>query len=145
MFGMLQVLPNTALWHRLEKKGVCGVGNINQTTLMNFIPPTPRRHCQEYINVWELYDAERFLDRTYRCFLMLGAPKQNPFKMPNGFTSAADCHWRQGFKRSTRWKFCTTFQHSQAQSSCLEHYITVCAHNEHLSIVILCVTRFQAN
>jgi len=40
MFGMLQVLPNTALWHRLEKKGVCGGrdGNINQTTLMNFIP-----------------------------------------------------------------------------------------------------------
>jgi len=41
MFGMLQVLPNTALWHRLEKKGVCGGrdGNINQTTL-EFYPPT---------------------------------------------------------------------------------------------------------
>jgi len=40
MFGMLQVLPNTALWHRKRSKAWVD-GNINQTTLMNFIPPDP--------------------------------------------------------------------------------------------------------
>ena len=41
-FAMLQALPNTALWHRLQKEGRLREnqdGNINQTTLMNFIPP----------------------------------------------------------------------------------------------------------
>jgi radical SAM superfamily enzyme YgiQ (UPF0313 family) len=39
-FAMLQALPNTALWHRLEKEGRLqgNDGNINQTTLMNFTP-----------------------------------------------------------------------------------------------------------
>lgn len=78
-FAMLQALPNTALWHRLEKEGrLRGKGgNINQTTLMNFIPTRPLEDiAREYVEAfWELYDAHRFLDRNYRCFLILGAPK----------------------------------------------------------------------
>ncbi|MCA1993803.1 MAG: B12-binding domain-containing radical SAM protein, partial [Coleofasciculus sp. S288] len=78
-FAMLQALPNTALWHRLEKEGRLRNkdGNINQTTLMNFIPTRPLEEiAMEYVEAfWELYDADRFLDRTYRCFLILGAPK----------------------------------------------------------------------
>jgi len=81
MFGMLQVLPNTALWHRLEKKGVCGVRWQHQPNDFDeFYPTRPLEHCREYINAWELYDAERFLDRTYRCFLMLGARCKTPLK-----------------------------------------------------------------
>ncbi|NJK28446.1 MAG: B12-binding domain-containing radical SAM protein, partial [Coleofasciculaceae cyanobacterium SM2_3_26] len=43
MFGMLQALPNTALWHRLEKEGRIRSdrSNGNQTTLMNFVPTRP--------------------------------------------------------------------------------------------------------
>jgi radical SAM superfamily enzyme YgiQ (UPF0313 family) len=51
-FAMLQALPNTALWHRLDKEGrLRGKdGNINQTTLMNFIPTRPLEDIgREYI------------------------------------------------------------------------------------------------
>jgi radical SAM superfamily enzyme YgiQ (UPF0313 family) len=43
MLGILQSLPNTALWHRLEKEGrlITETGNANQTTLMNFLPTRP--------------------------------------------------------------------------------------------------------
>lgn len=77
MFGMLQALPNTALWTRLEKEGRLrhdGKQDINQSTLMNFIPTRPIDEiAQEYIKAfWELYDPHTFLDRTYRCFFKTG-------------------------------------------------------------------------
>ncbi len=138
-FAMLQALPNTALWHRLEKEGRLRTkdGNINQTTLMNFIPTRPLEEiAREYIEAfWELYDAERFLDRTYRCFLILGAPRCKPaFKMPNWVDLRAllIVVWRQGVKRNTRWKFWHhLFSIFKRNPEVWEHYITVCAHNEH--------------
>ena len=138
-FAMLQALPHTALWHRLEKEGRLQDkdGNINQTTLMNFIPTRPLEDiAREYVEAfWELYDAERFLDRTYRCFLMLGAPKcKAPFKMPNWVDLRAllIVVWRQGVKRKTRWKFWHhLFSIFKRNPAVWEHYLTVCAHNEH--------------
>jgi radical SAM superfamily enzyme YgiQ (UPF0313 family) len=139
-FGMLQALPNTALWHRLEKEGrlrLDGRQDINQSTLMNFVPTRPIEDiAQEYVDAfWTLYDPENFLDRTYRCFLKLGAPRaKTPFKLP----ARADLYalavivWRQGFKRSTRWKFWHHFFSMLIRNPAnAEHYITVCAHNEH--------------
>ena len=76
IFSMLQALPDTALWHRLEKEGRLRSksANINQTTLMNFVPTRPLEDiAREYIDAfWELYDPQKFLDRTYRHFLLLG-------------------------------------------------------------------------
>lgn len=140
LFGMLQALPNTALWTRLEKEGrlrLTGKQDINQSTLMNFVPTRPIEDiATEYIEAfWKLYDPEVFLDRTYRCFLKLGAPKAKPaFKLPRraDLYALAVIIWRQGFKRSTRWKFWQNLfgilRHNPANA---EHYITVCAHNEH--------------
>ena len=138
-FAMLQALPNTALWHRLDKEGrLRGKdGNINQTTLMNFIPTRPLEDIgREYIEAfWELYDAERFLDRTYRCFLMMGAPKcKAPAKMPSWVDLRAllIVIWRQGVKRKTRFKFWHhLFSMLKRNPAVWEHYLTVCAHNEH--------------
>ncbi|MBW4639433.1 MAG: DUF4070 domain-containing protein [Gloeocapsa sp. UFS-A4-WI-NPMV-4B04] len=138
-FAMLQALPNTALWHRLEKEGrLRGKdGNINQTTLMNFIPTRPLEDIgREYIEAfWELYDAEKFLDRTYRCFLMMGAPKcKAPAKMPSWVDLQAllIVIWRQGVKRKTRFKFWHhLFSMIKRNPAVWEHYLTVCAHNEH--------------
>ncbi|HEY9873214.1 MAG TPA: DUF4070 domain-containing protein [Candidatus Obscuribacterales bacterium] len=138
-FAMLQALPNTALWHRLEKEGRLQNkdGNINQTTLMNFIPTRPLEDiAREYVEAfWTLYDAERFLDRTYRCFLMLGAPKcKPPAKMPSwvDLRALAIVIWRQGVKRKTRWKFWHhLFSILKRNPAVWEHYISVCAHNEH--------------
>ncbi len=140
MFGMLQALPNTALWHRLEKEGRLRVNDrqdINQSTLMNFVPTRPITDiAQEYIEAfWQLYDPEVFLDRTYRCFLKLGAPKCKP---PAKFPSWVDIRalgiiiWRQGIKRKTRWKFWHhLFSVMRQNPGVWEAYLTVCAHNEH--------------
>jgi len=138
-FAMLQALPNTALWHRLEKEGRLWKkgGNINQTTLMNFAATRPLEDiAREYVEAfWTLYDPELYLDRTYRCFLMLGAPKvKAPFKMPEWVDLRAllIVIWRQGVKRNTRWKFWHhLFSMIKRNPGVWEHYITVCAHNEH--------------
>lgn len=140
MFGMLQALPNTALWHRLEKEGRLRVNSrqdINQSTLMNFVPTRPITDiAQEYIEAfWQLYDPEVFLDRTYRCFLKLGEPKCKP---PAKFPSWVDLRalgiiiWRQGIKRKTRWKFWHhLFSVMRQNPGVWEAYLTVCAHHEH--------------
>lgn len=139
-FAMLQALPNTALWHRLNKEGRLRDhkdGNINQTTLMNFIPTRPLEDiAREYIEAFcTLYDPERYLDRTYRCFLMMGAPSWTvPFKMPEWVVVKALLLiiWRQGIKRETRWKFWHhLFSIIKHNPRVAEHYLATCAHNEH--------------
>lgn len=138
-FAMLQALPNTALWHRLEKEGRLRGrdGNINQTTLMNFVPTRPLEDIgREYVDAfWTIYDPEIFLDRVYRCFLTLGAPRCKPdFKWPQWVEVRAllTVCWRQGVKRHTRWKFWHHFFSILKRNPAVwEHYISVCAHNEH--------------
>jgi radical SAM superfamily enzyme YgiQ (UPF0313 family) len=138
-FGMLQALPHTALWFRLEREGrlLAKNANLNQTTLMNFQPTRPITEiAQEYVEAFcAVYDPEKYLDRTYRHFLILGAPKINA---PSTFPSLVELKalsiviWRQGFLRSTRWKFWHhLFSIIKNNPSQWDHYLTVCAHNEH--------------
>ena len=139
VFGLLQALPNTALWHRLDKEGRLrgSEGEGNQMTLMNFTPTRPVEEiAKEYVHAFcTLYDPERFLDRVYRHFLHM-AP--SPCKAPAQFPSWVDLRalaiivWRQGIKRRTRWKFWhhlfSIFKHNPGV---WEHYLTTCAHVEH--------------
>ena len=139
MFSMLQVLPNTALWTRLEKEEriVEGTANINQTTLMNFIPTRPVEDiAKEYIQAfWELYDPLKYLERTYRQFMILGEPR-NPSQLrrPNFATLRAlfiIC-WRQGIVRKTRWKFWVYLVSMiKNKNSHWQHYLSICALGEH--------------
>jgi radical SAM superfamily enzyme YgiQ (UPF0313 family) len=139
MFSMLQALPDTALWHRLEKEGRLrgGSANINQTTLMNFVPTRPIEEiAREYVDAfWELYDPSRYLDRTYRHFLKLGAPKcPGKLRKINGVVlrAFATLCWRQGIVRKTRWKFWLNLigilRHNPRV---LQHYLGICALGEH--------------
>lgn len=139
LFGILQALPNTALWHRLEKEGrlLNSKGDGNQMSLMNFIPSRPAAEiAREYVEAFcTLYEPEKFLDRVYRHFLQM-AP--SPCKAPAQFPSLVDLRalaiiiWRQGFKRSTRWKFWHhLFSIMRQNPGVWEHYLTVCAHAEH--------------
>jgi radical SAM superfamily enzyme YgiQ (UPF0313 family) len=139
-FAMLQALPNTALWHRLNRENRLikeKEGTINQTTLINFIPTRPLEDiANEYVEAfWELYDPHKYLDRIYRCFLKLGAPKCNtPAKLPQWIEvkALAIVIWRQGIKRDTRWKFWRNlFGIIKNNPGVWEHYLTLCAHNEH--------------
>jgi radical SAM superfamily enzyme YgiQ (UPF0313 family) len=66
-FAMLQALPNTALWHRLSREGRLREntdGNINQTTLMNFVATRPLEEiAREYVEAFcALYDPVAYLD-----------------------------------------------------------------------------------
>ena len=139
-FAMLQALPNTALWHRLHKEGRLREnkdGNINQTTLMNFIPTRPLEDiAREYTDAFcALYDPVRYLDRTYRCFLIMGSPSWNaPFKMPEWVILRAFLIiiWRQGIKRQTRWKFWHhLFSIIKHNPKAFDLYLDTCAHIEH--------------
>ncbi|GAB4214467.1 MAG: hypothetical protein OHK0012_12560 [Synechococcales cyanobacterium] len=136
---MLQALPHTALWHRLDKEGrlIAKDGNINQTTLMNFIPTRPVEDiAQEYVDAFcQLYEPHQYLNRVYRYFLKLGAPRvKTPFKWPEWVILRAFlivC-WRQGVKRSTRWAFWHHLLHMIWKNpGVAEQYLAVCAHNEH--------------
>jgi radical SAM superfamily enzyme YgiQ (UPF0313 family) len=138
-FAMLQALPHTALWHRLQKEGrlVDKVGNINQTTLMNFVPTRPVEDiAQEYVEAFcQLYEPRRYLDRVHRYFLKLGPPRvHSAFRLPEPAVVRAlliVC-WRQGIKRPTRWAFWHHLFHILwANPAVAEQYLAVCAHNEH--------------
>ena len=138
-FAMLQALPQTALWHRLAKEGrlITDAGNINQTTLMNFIPSRPVEDiANEYVDAFcTLYEPRQYLNRVYRYFLKLGAPRVRPaFQPPEWVVIRAlliVC-WRQGIIRSTRWAFWHHLGHILiANPGVAEQYLSVCAHNEH--------------
>lgn len=138
-FAMLQALPNTALWHRLEKEGRLREkdGNINQTTLMNFVPTRPVEDiAREYVDAFrQLYEPTQYLNRVYRYFLKLGAPRVKPkFQMPEWVIVRAlllVC-WRQGVVRKTRWLFWHHLFHILIKNPAVaEQYLAVCAHNEH--------------
>jgi radical SAM superfamily enzyme YgiQ (UPF0313 family) len=75
LFSMLQALPNTALWTRLDKEGrlLCNTADLNQTTVLNFTPTRPvAQIVNEYIEAYsEIYSPKPYLRRVYRHFLEL--------------------------------------------------------------------------
>lgn len=143
-FTMLQALPNTALWTRLEKEKRLlkdDVG-INQTSIMNFIPTRPLEEIvDEYIQgFWKLYEPEAFLDRTYRCFLNFGTSRPNTAFKKRRATKLTwkeikvllILFWRQGLKPKTRWLFWSyLFSIIKNNPKALFGYIYHCASLEH--------------
>jgi radical SAM superfamily enzyme YgiQ (UPF0313 family) len=140
MFGILQALPNTALWHRLEKEGrlIQGKAQGDQMMLMNFTPTrSVETIAQEYIKAfYTLYEPKRFLDRVYRHFLHMAAPthqSNQPIKLsPVEVKALFTLVWRQGFKRDTRWMFWHhLFGILRQNPAVWAAYLTTCAHAEH--------------
>lgn len=114
MFGLLQALPNTALWQRLQQEGRLLEAKQetegHQMTLTNFVPTRPLPElAREYVSCfWELYEPSRYLSRVYRHFMkMKPAPHKIPFKMLElvEIQAVLIIFWRQGIKRSTRFQF----------------------------------------
>jgi radical SAM superfamily enzyme YgiQ (UPF0313 family) len=68
-FGILQALPTTALWDRLEneKRLLSKTGDGMSTKPMNFIPTRPASEIiQEYIDAnWQLYEHKSYLGRVF--------------------------------------------------------------------------------
>ncbi|MEM7553612.1 MAG: B12-binding domain-containing radical SAM protein [Cyanobacteria bacterium P01_A01_bin.84] len=116
MVGLLQALPNTALWHRLEKEGRLldtseqeNMGNQN-TSLTNFIPTRPIEDlAKEYVDTfWQLYEPKRYLGRLYRhCLQRKPKPHKTAFQKPElvELKALVLIIWRLGIKRNTRFVF----------------------------------------
>jgi radical SAM superfamily enzyme YgiQ (UPF0313 family) len=145
LFSMLQALPDTALWHRLAKENRLRSQDVetagSQTSLMNYIPTRPLEDiAREYIQAfWDLYDPEKFLDRTYRHFLMLGEAtypkKENSTKKKVEWVTIRALFiicWRQGLVRKTRFKFWANLVGMIRQNpGGLSSYLSTCALAEH--------------
>lgn len=144
VFSMLQALPDTGLFKRLAKDGRLlenHGGDINQTTLMNFIPTRPVEDiAHEYVDgFWRLYDPMKFLDRVLRHFMLLKEatypkkPRSAKKKLNWANTRALliMC-WRQGFVRKTRWRF---WHHLlvmyRLNRGGIGSYLSTCAQSEH--------------
>ncbi|HEY9611849.1 B12-binding domain-containing radical SAM protein [Allocoleopsis sp.] len=143
LFSMLQALPDTALWNRLKQEGRLRSesADINQATLMNFVPTRPLEEiAREYVDAfWQLYDPARFLDRTYRHYRILGeatypkkgksSKKKLNWPVIRAFLTIG---WRQGVLRKTRWQFwrnlLSMYRHNPGG---LSSYLSTCAQIEH--------------
>jgi radical SAM superfamily enzyme YgiQ (UPF0313 family) len=143
LFSMLQALPDTALWHRLAKENRLRSksANINQTTLMNFVPTRPLAEiASEFVEAfWELYEPSRFLDRAYRHYRILGeatypkkgkgAKKPLDWKVLRALLVIC---WRQGVLRQTRWQFWRNLWNMYKYNpGGVSSYLAVCAQIEH--------------
>jgi radical SAM superfamily enzyme YgiQ (UPF0313 family) len=142
MMGMLQALPNTALWHRLEKEGrliqdKSAAKGVNQTNLLNFKPTRPIRDiANEYVDAFcALYEPNAYMDRVYSYYLKMGAPRwKGTAKLPTwtDIRALSIVVWRQGIKRDTRsrfWRYMLSM--ARRNPAMLEQFLVVLAHNEH--------------
>jgi radical SAM superfamily enzyme YgiQ (UPF0313 family) len=140
MFSMLQALPNTALWNRLEKEGrlLNCTANINQTTLMNFIPTRDIEDiAREYVNAfWKLYEPANYLKRIFRYYMKLGNIKNAKSLRPSWKTIRALglLLWKQGVTAQTWLLFWSNLiQVLIRKPRQLENYLTLCAYLEHFT------------
>ncbi|MBD2138688.1 B12-binding domain-containing radical SAM protein [Anabaena sp. FACHB-1237] len=111
--SLLQALPNTTMWTRLQKEGrlMDSVGKYftSQKSLMNFVPTRPTTEIvREFIDAfWNLYEPLPYLKRTFRHFMMMegwqAKYQRNLTKAEWNFLMAI--FWRQGVLRSTRFVF----------------------------------------
>ena len=150
MMGMLQALPNTGLWHRLEKEGrliqeKADAKGVNQTNLLNFVPTRPIREiANEYVQAFcQLYEPNAYIDRVTHYYLKMGKPRWHAFYKSeksdqSSLPSLTDIRalsivvWRQGFKRNTRFRFWKSLAIiAMRNPKLLEQFLVVLAHNEH--------------
>jgi radical SAM superfamily enzyme YgiQ (UPF0313 family) len=150
MMGMLQALPNTGLWYRLEKEGrliqeKADAKGVNQTNLLNFVPTRPIRDiANEYVDAFcRLYEPNAYIDRVKHYYLKMGEPRWKAFYRPENSDKPAlpplreiralgIVIWRQGILRDTRWRFWNALLTvARRNPKTLEQFLVTLAHNEH--------------
>jgi len=149
MVGILVALPNTALWHRLQKEGRLLESNDGfdqgvQTHLLNFRPQRPMPEiAAEFLQAYAtLYDPHTYLERVFRYCSWLDAGRQRIVHEPKqhrrwnqsagllrGLTILC---WRQGVVRKTRWLFWKhLWQIATQHPLILDEYLWLLMLNEH--------------
>lgn len=146
MLGILQALPNTALWQRLQREDRLhqshGVGAIeigDQNTLMNFTPTRPVQEiAKEYLDsLWAMYEPEQYLRRCLEQCLNISVPAvKRPymhFSLRKGLHLLAALIWHQGIRRPAIrfqfWRQLWTLLRQKPQF--LSLYLGLCAAGEH--------------
>jgi radical SAM superfamily enzyme YgiQ (UPF0313 family) len=129
VFNLLQPLPNTKLWRRLEDEGrlveVSGSGDLVDTRL-TYRPDRPAAQLiHEYLDCWlQVYEPSRFLARAYRYYQTMrptralsassrgegstNAMPEKPRPLAEQLTKLFRClpfFWRQGVKAPYRRQF----------------------------------------
>lgn len=124
MVGVLQALPGTALWQRLQQEGRLLAADDRfdqgvQTHLLNVVPTRPIDDIGvEFSAAFrQLYEPRLYLERAYRTCLGLGAPSWPQHRLPLAFlrrrprwrparlSGLLILCWRQGVRRPTCWRF----------------------------------------
>lgn len=109
MLGILQALPNTALWERLQREqrllDAVSHPTGDQNTLMNFVPTRPvAAIAREYVQgIWALYEPQAYLGRCFRqCLALTLRPRGHQtmrFPLGKGLWILAQVIWLQGLRR----------------------------------------------
>ena len=160
MMGMLQALPNTGLWHRLEKEDrliqeKTDAKGVNQTNLLNFVPTRPIRDiANEYVDAFcRLYEPNAYIDRVTHYYTKVGKPRWQQYVKRAALGKATlptwtDIRalgiviWRQGFVRDTRFRFWKSlFRIARQNPDNFEQFVVTLAHNEHFQEYRGVVTR----
>jgi len=149
MLGILQALPKTALWHRLdaEKRLIKLDTNFEagvQTNLLNFLPSRPMEDIAvEFIDAFDqLYEPSNYLKRIYGYSIMLGNAKSKrraSFKgflahlnRPAAVAGVITLFWNQGISRNSRWLFWEYLVKTIVERpQVLDQYLWMCVLNEH--------------
>lgn len=157
MVGILQALPNTALWHRLEReqrllkldpqveaslRGRFDAGV--QTNLLNFLPSRPMEEiAAEFLDAFDrLYEPANYLARVQRYASRLGRlqTRRRPsiqgvlshLGRPAAVAGLLTMIWRQGVRRPSRGLFwrclLDTLRH---RPQLLDQVLWMCLLNEH--------------
>ncbi len=149
MLGILQALPKTALWQRLETekrlikldtKFEAGI----QTNLLNFIPSRPMEEIAiEFIEAFDqLYDPSNYLQRIYNYSTKLGSKSSQRRTSLKGFLAHLNrpaavagvltLFWNQGLRRNSRWLFWRYLIKTMVERPhVLDQYLWMCVLNEH--------------
>jgi radical SAM superfamily enzyme YgiQ (UPF0313 family) len=149
MLGILQALPKTALWNRLEaekrlitvdSKFEAGI----QTNLLNFLPSRPMEEIAfEFIEAFDqLYEPSNYLRRIYDYSTMLGSKRSQlgtslkgflaHLNRPAGITGLLTLFWKQGIRRNSRWLFWRYLVKTMVERpQVLDQYLWMCLLNEH--------------
>lgn len=144
MLGILQALPNTALWNRLQHEQRLTEGDIDhptgdQNTLMNFVPTRPIAEiAREYVEgIWTMYEPANYLKRCLQhCLeIRLRSGRKQTLKFPLGkeVQLVTRLIWHQGIRRSDiRVQFWRQLIIILAKNPrILKTYLGLCAAGEH--------------
>jgi radical SAM superfamily enzyme YgiQ (UPF0313 family) len=144
MIGILQALPNTALWNRLQQeqrlrldRGVTQQGD--QNVLMNFVPTRPEEEiAREYVEaLWQFYEPTHYLKRCLRQCLNM-TPNRHiaqtvHFPPGKGLKLMLRLFWHQGVQmQDIRGQFWRQFwEMIRRQPQLVSLYLGLCAAGEH--------------